>query len=230
MKDIPQLTESSIQKPRLPLPTASAATKDEPSAKQLLRAKLMPLRLGIWSFIFLAVGMILGYVILPLLPTDVSSQLLAAHLPEEGTSFHQVFLRLCVSCIPAGLLLSASGLTGFSKTVISLVLGLRGLSDGMAMAMLCLLTVGHLTVDKVYPFPWLLAAIGGWVLVRLVSRWLLAVSAHRTATEYYRISADQAHAARARPLVTKHLAVTLCCFLMVTLACLGYGYALFLIV
>ena len=41
---------------------------------------------------------------------------------------------------------------------------------------------------------------------------------------------DQLHAARTRPVVLRHLAVTSGCFLAVTLACLVYGYILFLIV
>ncbi len=231
MKDMQRLPKGRSQTPPVSLIDEIPSAKDKPSSAPSWRARLMPLRLCLWSLLFLAIGLLIGYALLPSsLPTDGISRLLAAHLPEKNTSFHLVFLRLCVSCLPAGLLLSASGLTGFSKTIISLVFCWRGLADGMAIAMLCLWTSGRLTLDQGCSFPWLPAALGGWVLVRLISRWLLAVSARRTATEYYRISGDQAHAVRARPLVIRHLTVTLWCFLMVTLACLGYAYILILIV
>ena len=207
-----------------------SAIGDKSSRKLALQSKLMPLCMGIWSVLFILFGMVLGDVILTFLPDHVPLLFLTAHLPAEGTSFQLVFLRLCASSLPAGLLLSASGLTGFSKTVTALVLGWKGLSDGIALAMLRSLMIGQTDTENFFPYATLLAAIMLWILVRAFCRWALSVSARKTATEYYLISSEQAHAPRARTTVMRHLAITSGSFLGVTLACLGYGYVLMIIV
>ena len=228
MKDMQKLPPS--EKTLLLTEDSPSPRGDEPVGSSPLRARLMPVRLGIWSLLFLSMGMLLGYAILPLLPSGMIYRILVSHLPGEKASLGRVFLRLCLSCLPAGIWLSASGLTGFSKAVITVVLGWRGIADGMSLMLLILLTIERLNMDSHYPFHLLLAAMGGWISVRLIGRWLLSVSAHRTATAYYRVAGDQLHAARTRPVVLRHLAVTSGCFLAVTLACLVYGYILFLIV
>ncbi len=191
-------------------PTAAA----QPSPTDLMKERLFPLRVVLWTVTFLLFGLALGKLLLPLMSNQVTQAILSAHMPQQGISFSRVFLSLCLACFPWGLCLMASGLTGFSKTVICFVTCFRGICEGLS---LCLL----LSAAVPRAFLW---AFCGWTIIRCLCRILLSVSARRTAVCYFHTAGQVG--VSSRPAITKHLAISLVCFLSVTLATGSYSACL----
>lgn len=194
----------------------------------ILKEKLFPLRLILWTVGCMVAGAGLAYAFLPVLSAEGISQLLEVHLPSEGTSSTTVFLRLCLFCFPCGLILSAAGLTGFCQTVTGLTLGIRGLSDGAVLYLLWLAYQGGIALPAERRALPLLLSFGLWVLLRLLSRVGLALSSHSTAAHYFDPEARLKDGQRGlSPLLLRHLLCTLIFFLLGVLACIAYTLLLY---
>lgn len=96
--------------------------------KTALRALLLTLLSGVCGY--LLTGAFLG--------TDPAILAVAAHRPSAGLDPWLFWLRLCLSALPAWIMLCISGLCCFGSALASLTLGFCGLCDGAALSALAL--------------------------------------------------------------------------------------------
>ncbi len=217
----PSRQDISQEKPTISMPPFQ---KKQPPPSRTRKRSCSAVGWIFWAILFAAVGFGTGYLLLPHVSADAVTQAVIAHLPHTDTPLSAVFLRLLAPCIPIGLLLFSAALTGFSSTLISLVLCLRGLIEGFTLSAIVAIVSGAIPCPAVFSQNHLLLFFSLWTALRWGIRLYLAVSARRTATQYF--SAFHENPKDAKPLVMRHLAHSLGAFLVAAAGCLIYGICL----
>ncbi len=211
----------SKEKPFVSIPMPP---QERPTSQRIQRKRYSSAGWIFWALLFSTAGFGMGYLLIPHTAPDTVAQILGAHLPLPDTPLSIVFLRLFASSVPAGLLLCSAALTGFSGTLISLVLCLRGFIEGFTVYTLTGVITGNIPCAAILFPKKLLLFFALWTALRWGIRLCLAVSARRTATEYFFAGKDTP--AAMRPLLMRHLAYSLGGFLVAAVGCLAYSICL----
>lgn len=124
-------------------------------------------------------GAALMWVLVPLLSSDVLSQLLAAHLPGDTLPL-LAWLRLCASRLPFYILLTAIGFTSARRWATVGLLIYRGLSDGAIIGLLLSPSAGIQQISADFPLPSAFpVAFTMWLIMDLAARTYFASEVKR---------------------------------------------------
>lgn len=207
-------TQASISFPHKGTPNTLV-----PSAKDL-RRKLFPVRLAAVSLVSLAIGGLLGALLLPFLPEETVTAVLLSHIPGADTTSSGVtlplqYLRLCITCAPFFLLLAVAGVTSFCNGVSTLVLTLSAIPQGCTLYLLYRDMLGGSILGSLWGeasnAPLMLCVLyTGWTLARLFIRILLSLSSAHMAEHFFDPETRLAEGQRGvSPLLARHLLICL---------------------
>ncbi len=174
------------------------------------------------SAVALIGGILLLRALLPCLPADAVTALLADHMPGD-TPPTLVWLRLWLAHLPVYGLLAAAGMTRFSGGLTTAVLTYTGLTNGAALYLLITRwqDAANPPPSTAIPPARLLTAYCLWMLLDGIARHWLAVGARRFARRTTALTALTAwepastiDTARLRDLLWRYLAVVLATLLL----------------
>ncbi len=229
MKYLPS-PSTPLPKDADPISSPASLRSSDVSAETDLRMRLYPVRLVAISVLSVALGVLLGLWLLPLLPDGTAEDILYAHLPaldKEAlpVSLPLQFVRLCASVLPCLLILGIAGLTCFCRGVSTLMLSVCGICEGCGLYLLLSLTTEHSSPHASLPaaLSLLWAVYGARMLLLLGTRLLIALSSAHLSNRFF--DPDQRLADGQRgisPLLARHLLLCLAGVSAAMLTCGGY--------
>ncbi len=224
MENLKQLPASS-EPVHLPYDNIGKATKKTPFWQRAERH--FGVRLCFLALFLTGLGIYLGYRYLPALPANTAISVIEAHIPKTHTSYVRVFINLLFPCLPELMMLFAVGFTGFSKTVITGILCLHSLSDGITLGYLFLLSRGSWN-DLSFSFAHRhIIGFGTTVILLGGIRLVISLSARYTAKRYLKLIQP---APPAFHLLMRHLTIFLLYLGGYVLVLAGYTVFLFTLV